>query len=142
MNAQPYAQLSDLDLLSLCVWREARGEGDLGKRGVAWVVRNRVMHPCWWGSSYQTVILKPFQFSSFNPGDPNEAKWPYEADPVWQDCQGVGRAVYDGADTDPTNGAVNYYDISIPAPAWATDGGMEPALETGRLRFFRFVAAA
>src|SRR5450755_941272 len=41
MQAAAYSELSPLDLMKLCVWREARGEGILGKRGVAQVIQNR-----------------------------------------------------------------------------------------------------
>src|SRR6202042_2007527 len=34
MQAGAYSELSELDLMKLCVWREARGEGILAKRGV------------------------------------------------------------------------------------------------------------
>jgi len=76
MQAAAYSELSALDLMKLCVWREARGEGMLGKRGVAQVIQNRANDPSWWGHDIRSVILKPWQFSSFNMADPNSEKWP------------------------------------------------------------------
>src|SRR5580698_3087561 len=114
MTPQPYNTLSDLELCALCVWREARGEGLLGKRGVAHVILNRASEPGWWGSTIQSVILFPFQFSSFNPSDPNADKWPLEDDPSWMDSLNVAQDVLVNNDSDITNGAVYYYDISIP----------------------------
>ncbi len=134
----PYAHLSELELLELCVWREARGEGLLGKRGVAHVIQNRAAHPGWWGGpSIHSVILKAWQFSSFNPGDPNSEEWPDDNDPSFADCAEICEAVARGTDEDITSGATSYHDISIPPPAWATDGSNELTLAVGRLKFYK-----
>lgn len=135
MDPQAYAALSDQQILSLCVWREARGEGFLGKRGVAHVIRNRASEPSWWGHDIRTVILKPYQFSSFNANDPNADKWPEDADPSWADCQEAATWVLAGTDNDITSGAQFYYDISIPEPEWAADYTL--TLVAGRLRFYK-----
>lgn len=137
MKPQPYSELSDLELLSLCVWREARGEGLLGKRGVAHVVKNRADRPSWWGDSIHTVILHPFQFSSFNEGDPNSSKWPEDADAFYSDSLTVSEDVLVNGDEDITGGAVNYYDISIPPPAWTWAADMVFTVALGRFRFFK-----
>jgi N-acetylmuramoyl-L-alanine amidase len=142
VNPVPYAHLSELELLALCVWREARGEGLLGKRGVAHVIQNRAAHPRWWGGpSLHSVILKPWQFSSFNPGDANAEKWPGDCNPWFVDCEEICQAVLRGADEDITGGATSYHDISIPPPAWATDGSNELTLAVGRLKFYRLAPA-
>jgi hypothetical protein len=49
------------------------------------VIRNRVQHPSWYGRNWFEVITKPYQFSSFNPGDPNSAVFGSAADRPWQD---------------------------------------------------------
>jgi N-acetylmuramoyl-L-alanine amidase len=76
MIAQPYTDLSIPELLALCEWREADDQGVDGMRAVGHVVRNRADMPCWWGVDIQSVILKPWQFSSFDHGDPDERRWP------------------------------------------------------------------
>src|SRR5271168_2349847 len=134
MNPQPYAQLSDLELTSLAVWRESRGEGLLGKRGVAHVIFNRASNPSWWGTSIQTVILHPFQFSSFLESDPNSSLWPEDNDPSYSDSLTVAEDVLVNGDEDITRGATSYYDISIPAPIWV--GTMTLTLAVGRFRFY------
>jgi N-acetylmuramoyl-L-alanine amidase len=142
MNPAPYSHLSELDLFKLCVWREARGEGQLGKRGVAHVIQNRAANPGWWGGpSLHSVILKAWQFSSFNPGDPNSEKWPADDDPSFQDCSEICETVTRGTDEDITNGATSYYDISIPAPVWVTDGSNDLTLAVGRLKFYTLARA-
>jgi N-acetylmuramoyl-L-alanine amidase len=137
MQAVAYCELSALDLMTLCVWREARGEGILGKRGVAQVIQNRANDPSWWGHDVRSVILKPWQFSSFNAADPNSEKWPAEGDPSFQDCAEVCAAVATGKHEDITSGATSYYDISIPPPAWAANGSNVLTLAVGHLRFYK-----
>jgi hypothetical protein len=60
----------------LCAYREARGETAATQFAQACSVCNRVMQPCWWGTDVITVVLKPFQYSSFNFNDPNNLVWP------------------------------------------------------------------
>lgn len=137
MQQGSYSLLSERDLLSLCVWREARGEPYVSKACVAHVVLNRVAHPCWWGDSIHTVILKPWQFSSFNPSDPNNAKWPEDNDPSWIDSQKAVDAVLSGS-TDPTDGAQYYHDVTMKWPkAWGNQANYVNTLNINRLMFFR-----
>jgi N-acetylmuramoyl-L-alanine amidase len=135
VNITSYENLSDLELLSLCVWREARGEGMLGKRGVAHVVANRAEQPSWWGNSVKSVILHPFQFSSFNEDDSNSSKWPEDNDPSYSDCLTVSEDVLDNGDEDITNGATSYYSIDIPPPFWVVN--MTLTLAAGHFRFYK-----
>jgi N-acetylmuramoyl-L-alanine amidase len=136
MNAVPYEELSPSDLLKLCVWREARGEGMLGKRGVAHTVLNRVAADSWFGDDIQSVILKPWQFSSFNSNDPNYNEWPADNDPSFIDCSDVCNAVLAGTDKDITGGATFYCDISINEPEDWVKAGYLLKLQVGRLRFY------
>jgi spore germination cell wall hydrolase CwlJ-like protein len=122
--------------MKLCVWREARGEGLLGKRGVAHVIVNRAADPCWWGDDIPSVILKPWQFSSFNVGDPNADKWPEDSDPSFQDCSDVCNAVLAGTDKDITGGATFYNDSSINEPTDWIKAGYILTLQVGRLSFY------
>jgi|SRR5215471_10021632 len=141
MDEQPYDQLSDVDLLALCCWREARGEPFEAKLAQCWSVRNRVEKPSWWGNSYSTVILKPWQYSSFNANDPNATKWPHDS-PDWLDCQQAASQVLNGEVPDPTNGATNYYDTSITFPrAWGNENEWENTLNIGRLKFWKMGSA-
>jgi hypothetical protein len=72
-----FKSLTNLELLTLLLYGEARGEGLDGMLAVASVVMNRVAvgtgssRPCWWGKDIKSVILKPQQFSCFNEDDPN-----------------------------------------------------------------------
>jgi hypothetical protein len=142
MNPQPYNELSDLVLLEIACWREARGEPFDAKRGVCHVIKNRSLSPAWWNGhiagSLSRVILQKWQFSSFNLGDPNETKWPEDEDPAFAECCAAAVPVYMGTDEDNTDGATSYYDTSIEFPqAWGPQGGWVNTLNVGRLRFWK-----
>lgn len=124
-------------LVALCVWREARGESIDAKRAVAWCIHNRASRPSWWGRSHAEVVLKPYQFSSFNQGDPNAVKFPADGDPAWQDSLAVTGEMFAGRSIDPTDGSTHYYDDSIAShpPAWAAR--MQPSGKFGKLNFFK-----
>ena len=128
-------------LLALCIWRESRGEPVIAQQGVGWVVKNRVLSPRWWGNSYASCVLKPFQFSSFNPGDPNAVKWPTPGDSVWMECLTVAAGIISNTLDDPTDGATSYFDQSLDndPPSWATDGSNTHTVNLGALRFYRLV---
>ena len=139
MNPLPYKDLSDLTLLELCVWREARGESSDGKRAVAHTIRNRVYGATkWWGHDWHSVILHPYQFSSFNANDPNADKWPDDTDSSFAECCQAALPVYLGNDTDLTQGATYYHDTSMGWPhAWGNAADYELTLELGRLKFYK-----
>ena len=119
LNAQ---QSWEFGLLALCTWREARGEPYRGKLAVAWSIRNRVFHPSWWGKTYPEVILKPFQYSSFNHNDPNAVQMPLHDDTSFSECLAVCEDAYSGIGSDPTNDATHYHTASLTGdslPEWA-----------------------
>lgn len=117
-------------LLALTLYGEARGEPIDGKRGVAWVVRNRrdaakawlakrgTKHPLFGDGTVGGVVLRPWQFSCWNKGDANLPKL-LEIVQTNGASAGVGlwavlRAVAAGVLTeppewpDPTYGATHY----------------------------------
>lgn len=129
-------QAFELAILTLCIWRESRGEIDLAKQAVGWTIRNRVKGNPWFGGSWVGVILKPYQFSSFNHTDPNATGIPNpDTDPSYSACLMAAKFAYDGTGSDPTEGAQYYYDDSIAAPAWAKT--MTSTVKIGRLNFYR-----
>lgn len=131
-------QSYELTLLMLCIWREARGETINAKVGVGWTIKNRLALQGWMGKTYPAVILKPWQFLSFNVGDPNATKFPMPtSDPSFSDCLMAAKSVYEGTAPDPTNGATHYFDDSITAPAWTKDATR--TVKIGHLTFYKDV---
>lgn len=128
----------ELTLLMLCIWREARGESADAQHGVGWTIRNRKEKGGWFGSTYAAVVLKPWQFSSFNPNDPNASKLPNPlSDQSYGPCLIAAKHVYEGTSPDPTGGATHYYDDSLAnnPPSWAKS--MTRTAKIGRLNFFK-----
>lgn len=117
----PPKDWTDLMVVSATVFGEARGEKLEGKIAVSCVIRNRVHNPGWWGNSWSTVCLKPFQFSSWNSKDANRDKLSdplkSESAETWLDCLSASRLVIEpGLFSDVTDGATHYHDISIAKP--------------------------
>lgn len=130
-----------LTLFALVIWREARGEPFASKQAMAWSVRNRVNRPRWWGHTFETVILAPLQYSSFNRNDPNATKWPVSNDPNWIDALNIACDLYGDSPTlsDNSQGADSYFDKSLDnnPPAWA-----KTAVHTADVGDFHFFKAA
>ena len=134
-------------ILALCIWAEARGEGERGMTAVAWVIRNRVEadlgndgKPDWWGEGYAGVILAPWQFSSFNANDPNLPKLIALAQggdaPMWGSAKRVARDVIAGRCQDPTRGSTHYFNARVCGlPAWSKK--MLLVAVVGNHRFYR-----
>lgn len=103
---------NELTLLAMCVWGEARNQTPEGMLAVAYVVCNRAKNKIKWeGENVRDVILKPWQFSVFNPNDPNRAKLlsgPYKNSKVWRDCFCAAFCAVSELEPDPTCGADHY----------------------------------
>ena len=125
----------DLDIVAKTVWGEARGEGRKGMQAVAEVILNRAKDKRW-PRTPADVAQQKWQFSAWNPDDPNRAKMEY----LSLDDEGLRlayRAVLDAMeDANIVFGADHYFaPRSIAMPKWARD--MELVAEIGRHRFYR-----
>jgi spore germination cell wall hydrolase CwlJ-like protein len=132
----------ELDLLAICVWREARDQGFLGMCAVAWSIRNRVKKPgkTWWGDDWEEVILKPWQFTSMRKGDPNASLLPGDpkSDPSWANARIAAERAYLGMGVDVSQGATHYYNpkvVKVP-PKWVTASDTRHILDIGDHRFY------
>jgi cell wall hydrolase len=127
---------ADLAFLALTIWREARGETDEVRTAVAYSILTRVQRPCWWGNDIMSVVFKKWQYSSMtNPHDAQLVAWPVTGSASWIGCLEIADRVSGGTIPNPAAGADSYYDISRPAPAWATPDSFVKAI--GKLRFYR-----
>ena len=111
------------DIAARTIYGEARGEGYDGQRAVAWVIRNRVENPKWWGDDLESVCLKKYQFSCWLESDPNREKLQsvsYE-DPDLRRCLMALLEVLDSGN-DVTQGATHYLVSTLePKPEWYSD---------------------
>jgi hypothetical protein len=123
----------DTFLMVLTLHREARNQTDAAKRGVLWVIRNRVENPCWWGRDVYSVLTKPYQFTSMSVvKDPNLVKYPPPSEVGL--LSAIVFEVWDSSSIDPTGGATHYHDKSIAKPlGWGAS-----ILETCRIGAFTF----
>lgn len=142
MLLSPVAPLwlkDDVTLLSLCCWREDRGGTLAAEIAMCCSVRNRVQHPSWWGHSYREVILEAWQYSCFNPADPNATKYPNLNDPTYQRCLAAAQYAMNPANPDTSLGADSYFDASLDdrPPKWTKGPHSVQTVVIGRLRFWR-----
>lgn len=136
-------RIETVDILARTLYGEARGEPVRGIEAVAAVVLNRVARAesrgaYWWGATIAQVCTKPWQFSCWNPGDPNREKIlavKPEAK-AFNCCRRIARRAVAGTLKDPTGGATHYHHIAA-APAWAR--GRAPSAEIGNHLFYNDV---
>lgn len=127
-------------LEALAIYREGRGESKAAKAAMLAVIRNRAAEsPKYgWPKTTSGVITQKWQFSSFNPDDPNATVWPDYTSPgrwqAWLDCCDV---VQTPMLADPTDGANHYEAIEdgTKRPKWADPAKM--TIEIGKTRFYR-----
>jgi N-acetylmuramoyl-L-alanine amidase len=115
----PYSA-DDIDTVARTIWGEARGEGALGLRAVAHVIKNRVMRPRWWGRNWRQVCTRPAQFSCWLVNDPNRdlLRKVGFTDPMYRQAYAIAASVMAGLDAeDITRGADHYHAAGI-EPAW------------------------
>lgn len=126
-SALPFDEQDECVLLAICIWGEARNQSMQGKLGVACVVRNRALHGGY-GFGYRGVILKPWQFSSFNLDDPNRGKLlnptGHEPAEVWESCYTAAYLVRNGS-PDVTDGAVFYFSPPLTKPLYSIRYGVD-----------------
>lgn len=132
--------LSDIDIATRTVCREAGGESYAGKRGVAHVLVNR-----WKSTKGQfakddtlaTACLRHLQFSVWNQGDVNFKKLyaaSYSQRVMIESMRAVLEALIN--ENDITNGALHYHAKSV-KPYWAR--GHVPCAEHGNHLFYNDV---
>lgn len=122
--------------LAKTMWGEARGEGTRGMQAVGNVVMNRVNAGSWYGASIKDVVLKPYQFSSWNTNDPNRAviENMTAQQLALNGSLAIARQVIAGTLPDITGGATHYHAKNV-NPAWVSS--MERTATIGNHIFYR-----
>ena len=137
----PELDVVDAHWLALTMWGEARREGESGMRAVGHVIDNRRragMH----GDFVTDTVSAPFQFSAWNPSDPNRARMMdlngadgAGADArAWRLARQIAEDILAGRSADPTGGALYYHSVAV-APPWSA--GVAPVARIGDHLFFR-----
>ena len=124
------------EVLARTMWGEARSEGAEGMQAVASVVLNRLkFSPSWWGETIKGVCLKPYQFTCWNPHDPNRLKLlaVTDADPQYSVALKLASYALDGSLVDNTKGATMYQVIGTGA-AWSRGATISAII--GRQEFY------
>lgn len=137
----------DIDTLARTIYGEARGEYAKAEGGlpsliaVANVVMNRVQGKKKFGATIKEVCLKPYQFSCWNPSDPNCAKIAQlrpDQNETTRLCWKVAEAVARGDWPDMTKGSDHYFASTMTKiPTWAL--GQKPRLKLGAHLFYKII---
>jgi cell wall hydrolase len=114
---------ADLDILARTRYGEARGEHWLGQVAVAWVIKTRTASPRIWRATVREVCQQPWQFSCWNPNDPNRRLLlglTAEQDATFRTCLAAAAVVLTDLAPDPTGGANHYLNLKVLAqpPRW------------------------
>lgn len=130
--------MDELDTAVRTVLGEARGEPEEGQIAVAWVIRNRVETPGWWGESVGEVCRKPWQFSCWNSGDMNGlmVRRIAKTSDLYLKTLDLTLGVFRDAVEDPTRGATMYKRTGTPASWDKAVKGFDPVV-IGHHSFWR-----
>jgi len=145
----------NLEILARTVYGEARGEPELGRVAVAFVPCNRAelaarfvemhgrRHPLYGDGTVASACLARWQFSCWNPNDPNRPKLEAldlstaAAAPSLEAATVAIRR----AEPDPTGGATHYHTAMAPRDGidWPPDWteGQTPTAQVGAHVFYR-----
>jgi spore germination cell wall hydrolase CwlJ-like protein len=106
--------------MALCIWKEARGEGQNGMRAVAHVIKNRVGTPGF-AHTLHDVIYGKNQFTSMSiPSDPEFNLIPPPGDVQFAYCTTLCPQILNGSDEDLTFGAHYYENAATATSGWFT----------------------
>ena len=131
------ATARDIEILARTIYGEARGETDLGKLAVGWVVKNRAkLYKLGLGQA----CLRSIHFSAWNNGADNDSNQLAMmlvdlSDKDYARCMRAALAAVFELLSDPTNGATHYHANTV-LPSWAEG---KPYLSIGRHRFVKDV---
>jgi N-acetylmuramoyl-L-alanine amidase len=122
-RTEDFSRDSDEILLARMLFGEARNCSDEEKGAIAYTAFNRANDGKKWnGESVRDSILKKWQYSCFNEGDPNREKLmdPESHDRnAWGECLRVADEVLRGEHSDLNKGQTHYHTRGI-NPSWAS----------------------
>ena len=122
MPSAIHCTAEDLWKVAQACWGEARGEAEMGRIAVAYVIRNRRdFHARWKNKSLYGIATAPYQFSCFNVGDPNKAKLDNISvdDEMFCSCLLIAISVISGKAINPIGYSTHYFALGSKEPGWA-----------------------
>lgn len=132
------AYTTNVWMLGLMAWREARSEGATAMLAVAYIPMTRAEHGGWWGGSLLSCITRAYQFSSIGtPRDAQLTTWPTLTDPTWDEALQCAKAAIAKSRPNPAPNADSYFDDSIVPPPWAIPDNF--IAKIGKLNFYQTV---
>lgn len=134
------AALGDREVVAATLWGEARNQDENGRRAVAGVIANRARTRYRRCASAREVCLDRWQFSCWNPGDPNLPKMLQvvaRPDRDFAPALALADEVLANTLVDITRGARHYHAAGV-RPAWAR--GHRPCAVFGDHLFYNDVA--
>ena len=109
---------NDIHSMALCVWKEARGEGQDGMRAVAHVIKNRV-GTAGFPPNLHEVIMQKNAFTSMSvASDPEFNLIPPTGDTQFAYCTALCPSVLTGDDLDITDDAHYYENAAAATSGW------------------------
>ena len=140
--------LEEIDILARTIYGGARGEYGRRDGGIAAlsavrnVVMNRLKAKTWYGKTITEICHKPFQFSCWNPQDPNRVllmSSQIEQDRLFHLCHQVAESVATSQWPDLTHGSDHYYALTMSKPpAWSQQ--KKPKIQLGQHIFFKLAS--
>ena len=125
----------DLKIWALTIWGEARGEDLSGQHAVARVIYNRAIKK---NKSIKEVCLQRYQFSCWNPDDPNykliaNDSFDISTKGYWSAIDAVQLVIRVVGNEDPTKGATHYCTNNV-HPYWTNNKA--PCVIIGNHKFY------
>ena len=107
----------DLYIGAATLFMETSGECTEGRIAVAHVLANRLKKGGF-GRTLSEICLRYRQFSGWNDKDPNGIRFAVVPDNVMGPFEQILSEAIEGKSTDPTGGALYYFNPKLAAPAW------------------------
>jgi N-acetylmuramoyl-L-alanine amidase len=124
------------------LWGEARNESEETWRAIAEVIITRAHWPTksYWGTTIEEVCTSPWQFSCWNPSDPNRHKILNltTKDKKYQAIQKVCIDLLNNSEN--SEGVTTFYCRATAKPVWR--GNLDSIKSVGKYLFFNIAPAA
>lgn len=142
MEPFPLDKLSDDALAVITIWGEARGEPPEGKAAVASVIKNRMKNRHQSDGTVRGTVLKPKQFSMFNPGDPNLKAFQEMIGTITPDSKEAQelkdiQEIWSQVKKTPLQFDANLYHAEGVEPSWAKSEKVKPITKIGNHLFYK-----